>query len=119
MLPTVLLLSTILTSTITAGFPNLLDELFYIRIDDFKDAMLTTHNRFRSEYSAFDRKWNDTLAESSTFYLDEVAISLDCEFEHPDGPYGRNLFLGYSNASVGVIAWVTKGESTISAGGGV
>ncbi|TLD31302.1 hypothetical protein PspLS_01874 [Pyricularia sp. CBS 133598] len=115
MLPAILLLlaSTIGTTsavpqetrTITVGSPSPSDEPSYTRTDDFKDAMLTTHNRFRSEHSASDLKWNDTLADSSTSYLDDVATSSECEFEHSGGPYGENLALGYPNASAGVIAW--------------
>ncbi|TLS31097.1 hypothetical protein PpBr36_03810 [Pyricularia pennisetigena] len=93
------------TRTITAGSPDPSDEPSYTRTDDFKDAMLTTHNRFRSEHSAPDLKWNDTLADSSTSHLDDVATSSGCEFEHSDAPYGENLALGYPNASAGVVAW--------------
>ncbi|KAI6291374.1 hypothetical protein MCOR34_010193 [Pyricularia oryzae] len=113
MLPAILLLASIGTTsaipqetrTVTANPASPTDEPSYTRSDDFQAAMLTTHNRFRSQHSAPDLEWNDTLADSSASHLDSVATPSRCEFAHSGGPYGENLALGYADAAAGVVAW--------------
>lgn len=75
----------------------------------FTSAILNSTNAYRAEHNASAVRWNTTLEQFATSYLDDVAdeeaTGGACLFQHSGGPYGENLALGCSNASSCVDLW--------------
>lgn len=80
--------------TIPSQAPEFVDE------DAFTSAILNITNFYREEHNASDVRWNKTLEDFASDYLDS-----SCEFKHSGGPYGENLAIGCSNATSCVEAW--------------
>jgi hypothetical protein len=80
--------------TVPSEAPEFVDD------DTFTSAILNSTNFYRAEHNASDVRWNETLEDFASEYLDST-----CEFEHSGGPYGENLAIGCSNATSCVEAW--------------
>ncbi|KAI5923959.1 SCP-like extracellular protein [Camillea tinctor] len=99
------LLASSQTVTITVGpvvptsAPEFVDE------STFTSAILNSTNVYRASHNASDVRWNVTLEQYATDYLD----GNDCVFHHSGGPYGENLALGCSDATSCVDAWGDEG----------
>ncbi|RYP44534.1 hypothetical protein DL769_011506 [Monosporascus sp. CRB-8-3] len=88
------------TVTITRG-PTIPSEApEFVNRDAFTSAILNSTNSYRGEHDASEVRWNKTLEEFASNYLDST-----CEFRHSGGPYGENLAIGCSNVTSCVEAW--------------
>lgn len=88
--------------TITAPVSIPSNEPEYKEGKSFTSAVLNSTNFYRQEHNATALKWNKTLEEFATDYLDD---NDDCDFEHSGGPYGENLAIGYPNVTASIEAW--------------
>ncbi|KAI3584689.1 CAP domain-containing protein, partial [Fusarium oxysporum f. sp. albedinis] len=93
--------------TITAPVSIPSNEPEYKEGKSFTSAVLNSTNFYREEHNATALKWNKTLEEFATDYLDD---NDDCDFEHSGGPYGENLAIGYPNVTASVEAWGDERE---------
>ncbi|KXJ96200.1 CAP domain-containing protein [Microdochium bolleyi] len=96
---------TIMPSSTPSVSPDLTDETF-------TSAVLNSSNTYRAQHGASDFRWNKTLEDFASEYLDKVAPKPDtgdkppqCKFEHSGGPYGENLAIGCNSAAGCVEAW--------------
>ncbi|CAJ2500770.1 Uu.00g036230.m01.CDS01 [Anthostomella pinea] len=71
----------------------------------FTSAILNSTNVYRAEHNASDVRWNQTLQDYASDYLDST-----CDFKHSGGPYGENLAIGCANATSCVEAWGDEGD---------
>ncbi|RGP73352.1 hypothetical protein FLONG3_6388 [Fusarium longipes] len=90
----------VVTITAPASIPS--NEPEWKDKDTFTSAVLNSTNFYREEHNATALKWNKTLEEFASDYLDDLD---DCKFEHSGGPYGENLAIGYPNVTASIEAW--------------
>lgn len=69
----------------------------------FTSAILNSTNFYRTEHNASWIRWNETLEDFASDYLDDMGD--DCDFKHSGGPYGENLAIGCSDAEGCVEMW--------------
>ena len=70
-----------------------------LEINETAAEFLEVHNKYRTEVGIEDLVWSDDLAQSATFWAEQLAEN--CTFEHSQGDYGENLWKGTSSSSSG------------------
>ncbi|KAK2774627.1 hypothetical protein FQN52_004240 [Onygenales sp. PD_12] len=79
---------------------------------DFRDAILSTTNKYRAEHKAPPLKWDQALADASLKHAKK------CIFEHSGNPGGENIAAGFPDPSSVVQSWGNERDKFDFANGG-
>ena len=95
------------TVTVTAApsIPSTAPQ--FVDGDTFTSAILNSTNFYRTEHNASWIRWNETLEDFASDYLEDMD---GCDFKHSGGPYGENLAIGCSDAEGCVEMWGDERE---------
>ncbi|KAK2795039.1 hypothetical protein FQN50_009818 [Emmonsiellopsis sp. PD_5] len=79
---------------------------------EFRNAILSTSNKYRAEHKAPPLKWDQSLADASLKHAKK------CIFEHSGNPGGENIVTGASDPTAAVELWGNERDKFDFANGG-